>query len=240
MAQFRGIRAADTHQQDDGVASKAKPAAKTQRSRAAATPARRYDPAETRQRVVEAAYQLFATRGYAATGTADIARAADVSEGSIFYHFGSKRALLAELGRLHGDKMVEAMQGDDRLEDLEPGINIRRCFAFAEGNETWERMGEVEGDCPTSKHDHSPEAEPFFAAARAVVQQWVTRQLEVAYAHRGIAGIDPQIAASLTFILVGDAMEMYFAPDADAARRLHVQEQCVGFVRRACGFPHND
>lgn len=210
------------------------------RAKAAPAPARRYDPAETRQRVVEAAYALFATRGYAQTGTADIARAADVSEGSIFYHFGSKRALLAELGRLHGEKMIAAMQGADRLEDLEPGMNIRRCFAFSEANEAWERMATADGECPTSKGDHNPEAEPFFAAARATVEAWVANQLRVAFAHRGITGVDPEVAARLTFGLVGDAMQLYFAPDATPEGRLHVREQTVGFVRRACGFPEAD
>ena len=92
--------------------------------------ARRYDPAETKQRVLAAAHMLFSTKGFANTGTADIAREADVSEGSIFYHFGSKKALLAELGIRHGRMMIEAMEGGDALEDLEPGIIIPRVFAF--------------------------------------------------------------------------------------------------------------
>jgi hypothetical protein len=100
-------------------------------------------------------------------------------------------------------------------------------------------MADADVDCP-SKHDHNPESEPFFASARQVVQSWVTEQLSLAYAKRGITGIDPAVAASLTFTVVGDAMQIYFAPDADDARRLYVQEQCVGFVRRACGFPHHD
>ena len=88
------------------------------------TRSRRYDPAETRQRVLAAANMLFSTRGFAATGTADIAREADVSEGSIFYHFGSKQNLLGELGKRYGEAMIAAMQQGDRLEDLEPGIII--------------------------------------------------------------------------------------------------------------------
>ncbi|QMW22605.1 TetR/AcrR family transcriptional regulator [Sandaracinobacteroides saxicola] len=211
-------------------------------SKASDARARRYDPTETRQRVVEAAYQLFATRGYAQTGTADIAREADVSEGSIFYHFGSKRALLAELGRLHGEKMVAAMQGDDAIEDLEPGINIRRCFAFCVENETWERMAEAGAPCPSGSgkghKNHNPEAEPFFNAAREVTQRWVTEQLVRSFAKRGITGIDPEIAASLTFTVVGDALQMAFGDPATPPERIaFIQEQCVRFVRAACGYP---
>lgn len=203
-------------------------------------PSRRYDPAETRARVVEAAYNLFSTRGYSNTGTADIAREADVSEGSIFYHFGSKRALLTELGRLHGEKMVAAMQGDDRLEELEPGMTIRRCFAFMAANQTWEQFAHSGSDCPSAphgKHEHNAEAAPFFDAARETVQAWVENQFRVSFAHRGITGIDPVIAASLTFTVVGDALDMASHPGITPEHAAYIVDQCIRFVRGACGYP---
>ena len=45
-------------------------------------------------RILEAATALFAREGYDATSTARVAREAEVSEGLIFRHFGSKRGLL--------------------------------------------------------------------------------------------------------------------------------------------------
>ncbi len=113
-------------------------------TRAVEPRSRRYDPAETRQRVLEAANLLFSTKGFAATGTADIARAADVSEGSIFYHFGSKKNLLVDIGRMYGERMIAVMQGDDALEDLEPGMMIDRCIDFCIEHREWETLtGEV-------------------------------------------------------------------------------------------------
>src|SRR2546427_12182713 len=53
----------------------------------------------TRQRLVHAALELFSTRGYAATTTAEIARKAGVAEGTIYRHFQSKQHLLNELYR---------------------------------------------------------------------------------------------------------------------------------------------
>ena len=111
--------------------------------------ARRYDPAETRTRILEAAYLLFGTRGYGNTGTADIATQADVSEGSIFYHFGSKRALLVELGKQHGQKLVAAMQAHDPLDSLSFATSLNRCFDFCEVNNIWETVENTE--CPTGK-----------------------------------------------------------------------------------------
>lgn len=202
----------------------------------AADRARRYDPAETKTRVLAAANLLFSTRGFAATGTADIAREADVSEGSIFYHFGSKKALLAELGRRYGEQMIAAMQEDDALEDLEPGIILPRVFAFCLSNSLWE--GVTGGECEVGKPAmmKNPEAEPFYHAAKATTTAWIHNQMEVAFAKRGITGIDISLAASFTHHVVGDAIE-FIMTTQDEAERERVIRETVRFVRAACGYP---
>jgi len=198
--------------------------------------ARRYDPAETKQRVLAAAHMLFSTKGFANTGTADIAREADVSEGSIFYHFGSKKALLAELGARHGRMMIEAMEGDDALEDLEPGIIIPRVFEFCRNSMLWE--GITGGECEVGKLaiTKNPEAEPFYHAAKATTTEWIHRQMTVAMAKRGINDVDIELAASFTHHIVGDAIDrIRTAKDADEAAR--VERETVRFVRAACNYP---
>lgn len=47
----------------------------------------------TRERIVRAASQMFASRGFAATTTRDIARLAGLNEALVFYYFGRKRNL---------------------------------------------------------------------------------------------------------------------------------------------------
>src|SRR5580658_1626948 len=54
-------------------------------------------PAETRQRVIEAAEKLFAMRGIEAVSIRDITRAAGVNLAAINYHFGTKCGLAAEV-----------------------------------------------------------------------------------------------------------------------------------------------
>ncbi|WP_225446417.1 TetR/AcrR family transcriptional regulator [Paenibacillus rhizovicinus] len=49
------------------------------------------------QRIVETAIRLFAEKGYYNTSTAEIAKAAEVSEGSIFKTYGTKDKLLLHL-----------------------------------------------------------------------------------------------------------------------------------------------
>lgn len=55
---------------------------------------RRRPPSDKKMRILAAAVDLFAEKGYAAASTADIARRAGVAEGTIFRHFRSKKELL--------------------------------------------------------------------------------------------------------------------------------------------------
>lgn len=204
-------------------------------SRALDNRVRRYDPAETRQRVLEAANLLFSTKGYACTGTADIARAADVSEGSIFYHFGSKKNLLVDIGRMYGERMIAVMQGNDALEDLEPGKMITRCIDFCIEHKEWEALtGEIcsEGKPKTMM---AAEAEPFYHASREVTVNWVARQMTAAMVKHGVTGIDIPVAASLTYAVVGETIEAVLST-SDQARRAAVLAETIRFVRAAVGY----
>ena len=53
-------------------------------------------PLGTRERILAAALELFAERGFASTTTAEIARAAKVAEKTLFAHFKSKEALFEQ------------------------------------------------------------------------------------------------------------------------------------------------
>ena len=53
----------------------------------------------TRQRLIRAALELFTTKGYHDTTTAQIAKKAGIAEGTIYRHFASKQQLVNELYR---------------------------------------------------------------------------------------------------------------------------------------------
>jgi AcrR family transcriptional regulator len=69
--------------------------------------------AQTRERLLLAAADVFAQRGYDGTRVADIALAAGVSSGALYAHFGSKADLLVAALRTHGPRLLaEALAAD--------------------------------------------------------------------------------------------------------------------------------
>ncbi|GII30473.1 TetR/AcrR family transcriptional regulator [Planotetraspora mira] len=69
--------------------------------------------AETRDRLLRAAADVFAQRGYDGTRVADIAAAAGVSNGALYAHFGSKGELLVAALRAHGRRMLATVFAAD-------------------------------------------------------------------------------------------------------------------------------
>lgn len=72
--------------------------------------------AETRERLLRAAADVFARKGYDGTRVADIARVAGVSNGALYAHFASKADLLVAALRTHGRRQL--------AEELAPGLKV--------------------------------------------------------------------------------------------------------------------
>ncbi|MTE14531.1 TetR/AcrR family transcriptional regulator [Nocardia aurantiaca] len=60
-------------------------------------PASASGPGQTRERIVRAALELFAEKGFHGTGVAEIGDRADVQRGALYYHIGSKEELLWQI-----------------------------------------------------------------------------------------------------------------------------------------------
>ena len=90
-----------------------------------AVPSARADrrKAESRQRLLAAARQLFIEHGYHATRPQDIARAADVGHGTFYLHFADKRACFlafAEAARAELEAFVRERLAD--VDGIEPQL----------------------------------------------------------------------------------------------------------------------
>jgi AcrR family transcriptional regulator len=70
------------------------------------------DTGSTRDRLLDAAMSLFASRGYGATSVAEIQRASGLSPGSgaLYKHFASKQELLHAVTRREVERMVASRQ----------------------------------------------------------------------------------------------------------------------------------
>ncbi len=105
------------------------------------------DPAEQsrsrRERILDAAFHTFATRGYRETAVDDIAGAAETSKGGIYFHFPTKEAIFRELMATTADKLVAKVERAVALE-TEPVAKaeaaIRTALATFAGHRTMARL----------------------------------------------------------------------------------------------------
>src|SRR6516162_2355022 len=91
----------------------------------------REQAAANRERIIEAAGELFRSKGFSGIGVADIMKAAELTHGGFYGHFASKDDLIAQASRrsmqraAQNWKKVVAESGSDAFaEGLEPLIDI--------------------------------------------------------------------------------------------------------------------
>ena len=75
-----------------------------------------------RQHIVFSAAELFATRGFDGTTTAEICRAAGVSSGNLFHYFSSKREIFAALFEDAGDETADRIAAANAADNPWAGL----------------------------------------------------------------------------------------------------------------------
>ncbi len=81
-------------------------------------------PADTRKRqIIERAREVFAAQGYARVGTADLAKAAGISEPALYRHFAGKKELFVATIRATGPRLLQiweeiSVEYEDPIESL--------------------------------------------------------------------------------------------------------------------------
>lgn len=86
-------------------------------------------PAFVRQRILEAAFDRFATEGYEAVSTRDIAKAAGVGPASMFKHFPTKEALGRALYEIALAPLLQQF-ADLAARDPAPAAAVRAAVAL--------------------------------------------------------------------------------------------------------------
>lgn len=88
----------------------------------------------SRDRILEAAEEVLAERGYIGTSISAVCERAGIAPTSVYWHFGSKAGLLEALLRRHGGGHFEAIraaaEGGSPLERLENMLRAIRALAL--------------------------------------------------------------------------------------------------------------
>ncbi|MEU3711672.1 TetR/AcrR family transcriptional regulator [Streptomyces catenulae] len=118
---------------------------------------RRRDARATRRRLLEAAADLFAERGYDAATVRDIADRAGANQALLFRYFGSKSALLTEVMAHSGQEQLRTTPPEKLLEtalrgmlthhgkehhDRSLAVYLRSVGGADDGSETVKALGE--------------------------------------------------------------------------------------------------
>ncbi len=109
-------------------------------------------PTDKRERLVKAAAEVFAAKGYAGTRVADIAERAEVGKGTVYEYFSSKEELLFAV-----------------FESVNQHIAARLDTALAEGGSAREQLSrllEIGVDVVHEQQDLQPVVLDFWAASR--------------------------------------------------------------------------
>jgi AcrR family transcriptional regulator len=162
---------------------------------------------ETRNRIVEAARELFAGRGYQATSLADLRAHAGVHSGSFYHAFPTKQALLIAVLTHYRDHIDERLIGPAWQGVADP---IERVFALLARYRSFLEQSEMMFGCPIGSialelRDPDPEVRQVLAEN---FDAWIKR-VEACYAEaarqRGIA-IDARALAIFTLTTMEGAV----------------------------------
>ena len=99
----------------------------------------------TRERIVEAARQLFFKRGYTATGIADVLKEAGANSGSLYHFFPSKEDLLTAVLEKYLSMLEPQVLQPAFARTSDP---IERLFAILEGYRLLLEMSDFQLGCP--------------------------------------------------------------------------------------------
>ena len=163
--------------------------------------------AATRDRLIEAAMELFYVRGYEGTSVADILDKSEVNSGSLYYFFsGKEELLLAVLERYKG--MLWPMVIEPAFaREKDP---IERIFAILEGYRQGLLYTVFTGGCPIGNlalevGDHHPQAREKVAENFSGLCRWIERCLEEA-GDRLPAGLDREKLAQFVLTVMEGAV----------------------------------
>jgi AcrR family transcriptional regulator len=184
---------------------------------------------ETRRQLVRAGLRVVASSGFAGASTAAIARETGKAHGTVFLHFPSRDALVAELVSEVGRTISERLAALDRVQPTISEVLDAHLQALAENEVLYSRMLSEATSLPMSARAQ------IFA-----LQSGIAWRLRAAYARakkREICEIDPMALANMWISLTNHYLlnRDLFAPGASVIKKrgAEIKAQLLSLVMRS-------
>ncbi len=170
----------------------------------------RWDPEGRRARILHAAAHEFGRKGYHATRVEDIAKAADVAEGTVYHWFRTKRGLLIAVGDRYGQRLAEAAFGGIGASPQPSDVEsvVQSVFAFV--RETEQPLAAF------ILSNQTDEGAPAQAASRAQMLEAIQSVLDLWVRSGEAPAMNTQIAAKVQYGLVEAALRTCFLEEGGA------------------------
>jgi AcrR family transcriptional regulator len=99
-------------------------------------------PDERPREILDAALRVFAARGYSASRIEDVAAAAGVTKGTIYYYFDNKEALLVKLVARHDREIFAELEAlmDGVAGPVSAKLRMLMRKGFCEPDDEWRRL----------------------------------------------------------------------------------------------------
>lgn len=185
--------------------------------------------ARTRGALLQAARELFAEKGFAATGRDEIAERAGVTRGALYHHFASKTDVAAAVveqleGELVDLVVTAALEGTGVRDQLHRGC---RAYMDACADPT---MARILADAPAVLGIEACRALDAGACAPLLAEVFSPARQD----HVAVPG-DPEVAAALLLGFLNEAAGLIAAAPTDRALRRRVGATVDEFLSRLFG-----
>jgi len=159
---------------------------------------RKQSQSETRQRLLDAAGELFAEKGFRLTGTREICRKAGTDIAAIHYHFGNKENLYEAVLRYADNLLVDAIptfaasrSREARLREMIEWV-LAQCFAQGQPEWRWRFIEQATiALTPGLRAFFNSKILPLYQALDSICREFLGKdatQQQVRFATRSILG----------------------------------------------------